>query len=63
MFGSNEHQMAPILTTTSELNGKDMSCYMDSELVVKHLNGEYKVRNPKLKILWLKVQELKTFKG
>lgn len=32
---------------------------MDSELVVKHPNGEYKVRNSKLKTLWLKVTDLK----
>ena len=32
---------------------------MDSELVVKQLNREYQVRNPELKTLWFKVQELK----
>ncbi len=33
-------------------------CLLDSELVVKQLNGEYKVKSPKLKSLWLKVREL-----
>ncbi len=47
------------LESASELTDQEVTCYMDSELVVKHLNGEYQVRNPKLKTLWLKVQELK----
>jgi len=33
-------------------------CFLDSELVVKQLNGEYQVRNPRLESLWLKVHEL-----
>ena len=47
------------LESASELTDQEVVCYMDSELVVKHLNGEYRVRNPKLKTLWLRVQELK----
>ena len=47
------------LESASELTDQEVTCFMDSELVVKHLNGEYKVRNPRLKTLWLKVQELK----
>jgi ribonuclease HI len=47
------------LESASELTDQEVMCCMDSELVVKHLNGEYRVRNPKLKTLWLKVQELK----
>jgi len=46
------------LESASKLTDQEVTCYMDSELVVKHLNGEYQVRNPKLKTLWLKVQEL-----
>ena len=46
------------LESASKLTDQEVACYMDSELVVKHLNGEYQVRNPKLKTLWLKVQEL-----
>ena len=45
--------------SASELTDQEVTCCMDSDLVVKHLNGEYRVRNPKLKTLWLKVQELK----
>jgi len=47
------------LESASELTDQEVTCCMDSELVVKHLNGEYQVRNPRLKTLWLKVQELK----
>ena len=47
------------LESASRLTDQEVTCFLDSELVVKHLNGEYQVRNPKLKTLWLKVQELK----
>ncbi len=47
------------LESSVDLNFQEMACYLDSELVVKQLNGEYQIRNPKLKTLWLKVQELK----
>ena len=47
------------LESASTLTDQEVACYMDSELVVKHLNGEYQVRNPKLKTLWLRVQELR----
>ncbi len=39
-------------------HGKEVTCILDSELVVKQLLGEYKVRNPKLLPLFLKVQKL-----
>ena len=39
-------------------HGKEVTCFLDSELVVKQLMGEYKVRNPKLLPLFLKVQKL-----
>ena len=37
---------------------KEIECYLDSELVVKQLLGEYKVKNPRLLELFLKVQKL-----
>ena len=46
------------LEFASTLTDQEVTCNTDSELVVKHLNGEYQVRNPKLKILWLRIQEL-----
>ena len=39
-------------------HGKKVTCILDSELVVKQLLGEYKVRDKKLLSLFLKVQKL-----
>ncbi len=36
-----------------------LKCYLDSELVVKQLNGQYKLKNEDLKPLFNKVLELK----
>ena len=36
----------------------EITCNLDSELVVKQLLGEYRVRNPRLLELFLKVQKL-----
>ncbi len=38
--------------------GKEITCILDSELVVKQLLGEYKVRDKRLLKLFLKVQKL-----
>jgi ribonuclease HI len=37
---------------------KEVMCFLDSELVVKQLMGEYRVRDQKLIPLFLKVQKL-----
>jgi len=37
---------------------EELTCFLDSELVVKQLLGEYRVKSPLLKPLFLKVQEL-----
>lgn len=47
------------LEAASEFTDQDVACRLDSQLVVKQLNGEYKVRNPVLKDLWLRVNDLK----
>jgi len=47
------------LEFASSLPSQEVVCHMDSELVVKQLNGEYRVRSPTLEILWLKVHKLK----
>jgi ribonuclease HI len=47
------------LESASELHVHEVVCHLDSELVVKQLTGEYRIRNPDLKRLWLRVQELK----
>ena len=36
-------------------------CHLDSELVCRHLTGEYRVKNADLRKLWGKVQDLKRF--
>jgi ribonuclease HI len=43
------------LTTGAE----DVVCHLDSELVTRQLTGEYRVKNPELRKLWRKVEELK----
>lgn len=47
------------LQSASEFDGDEVECYLDSELVVKQLNGQYKVRNETLRVLWFKVQDYK----
>ena len=59
---NNQAEYAALISAlkfASKLTSQEVVCYMDSELVVKHLNGEYQVRNQKLKTLWLKIHELK----
>ena len=46
------------LELASHYTKKELTCYLDSELVVKQLLGKYRVRNPKLLELFLKVQTL-----
>jgi ribonuclease HI len=41
-----------------ELGGKNLLIHSDSELLVKQMNGEYKVKNPDLKELYDKAQSL-----
>jgi ribonuclease HI len=43
------------LEAASDVTEGDLTCYLDSELVVKQLNGKYKVRNPVLRGLSGKV--------
>jgi ribonuclease HI len=41
------------------LRAEKATCHLDSELVVKQLSYEYKVKNQELRKLWQKIQELK----
>ena len=41
-----------------KLGAAEADIYLDSELVVKQVNGSYRVRNAALKPLYLKVKEL-----
>lgn len=59
---NNQAEYAALISAldfASRLPSQEVVCHTDSELVVKHLSGEYQVRSPHLKTLWLKVQELK----
>ncbi|MDB4940014.1 MAG: ribonuclease [Candidatus Doudnabacteria bacterium] len=47
------------LERCSEIGHKNIQCYLDSELVVKQLNGLYKIREESLKPLAAKVLLLK----
>jgi ribonuclease HI len=46
------------LELASEFTDDEFTCVLDSELVVRQLLGEYRVRNQKLLELFLKVQKL-----
>ncbi|UCG36116.1 MAG: ribonuclease HI family protein [Candidatus Bathyarchaeota archaeon] len=46
------------LEIARHLTDDQVDCFLDSELVVKQLNGEYRVRNPRLRRLWEKTCEL-----
>lgn len=47
------------LTHAQELGADEVAMFMDSELAVKQLNGEYKVKNPGLAVLFMKVHNLR----
>jgi ribonuclease HI len=46
------------LELASEITQDELTCLLDSELIVKQLLGEYKVRHPKILELFLRVQKL-----
>jgi ribonuclease HI len=47
------------LESAAALGVFEVVCHLDSEVVVKHLTGEYKVKNEVLRGLWVRAQELK----
>ena len=47
------------LESAATFDAEQVTCHLDSELVVKQLTGEYAVKNSELKFLWRKVQELR----
>lgn len=47
------------LEVASEIGAEEVLCYLDSELVARHLRGEYRVKNVELRRLWDKVQALR----
>ncbi|MBI4240000.1 ribonuclease HI family protein [Candidatus Uhrbacteria bacterium] len=46
------------LEKTLELGAQEVRCYLDSELVVKQLNREYRVKDPDLSKLFIQVWNL-----
>ena len=50
------------LEKASDFEFDEIECRLDSELIVKQLKGEYKVKDEKMKELYKKVQELIFFK-
>ena len=46
------------LEFASEITKNEITCYLDSELVVNQLLGKYKVNNPNLRELFCHVQQL-----
>lgn len=46
------------LEKARELRAETLECYLDSELIVKQLKGEYKVKNKGLLPLFFEVQNL-----
>ena len=46
------------LELASKVTNEEVTCILDSELVVKQLLGEYRVRHPNMLNLFLKVQKL-----
>ncbi len=48
------------LETALALHAKEVTCHLDSQLVVKQITGEYQVKNAALRKLWKKVQEVKS---
>ncbi len=48
------------LESLLKLKVKQVEAFLDSELVVKQVKGEYKVKNHELKIIYYKIQELIT---
>lgn len=46
------------LQIASTYTKEEVTCFMDSELIVKQLLGEYRIKNKRLLKFFLKVQEL-----
>ena len=47
------------LVEAKKLKAQELEFYLDSELVVKQLKGEYKIKNPELGKLFIKIYNIK----
>ena len=45
------------LELVSSFSRGEVDCFSDSELIIKQLNGEYRVKNEKLKVLFHRVRK------
>ncbi len=52
------HGLIKALELAKNYTDEEITCILDSELIVKQLLGQYRVKNPNLLKLFLKVQEL-----
>ncbi len=49
------------LEQARQLTDKSVECFLDSELVVKQLRGEYRIKNPRLRSLWQKILDIQQY--
>lgn len=49
------------LQKAKELKAEEVECFLDSQLVVEQLNHNYKIKNPDLGFLFIKVWNLSQF--
>ncbi len=47
------------LESAAALGAEEVVCHLDSEVVAKHLTGEYRVKNAELLKLWNRVRDLR----
>jgi ribonuclease HI len=53
------HAIIDALQHAKEMGAEEVDMYMDSELAVKQLNGEYRVKNPGLAPLFVQIHNLR----
>jgi len=41
-----------------ELQGQKIQCYLDSQLIVRQMQGIYKIKNPELREIYLEIQSI-----
>lgn len=46
------------LEHAKDMGATEVACFLDSELLVKQMNGEYKVKDPELAKLYMRVHNL-----
>jgi ribonuclease HI len=52
------HALIEGLKLAKEKGIEELTCYLDSELIVKQLKGQYKVKNDRLKVFFEKIKGL-----